>query len=78
MSENDLIDMSYSMIMEVCDCSPLEPDILFLYVITIHKMHRNLPSHNFEHSFSCLHNVYCILKRYYDRFDEIEVNHDKC
>lgn len=72
MTEDDLIYVSYSMIMEIYECPMLEPATLFLFVITIHKMHRDLPAHNFEHSFACLHNVYCIMKRYGDHFDEIE------
>lgn len=70
---NYLIQLSCDMIMDVCGSRYLSPDAVFLYVITVSKLHPDLPVHNFENSFMCLHIVYCILKRYTDRFSLVEV-----
>lgn len=74
MEHNDMIHLAHNMIVETCSGPLLDRNAVFLFLLTVYKMHRPLPYHNFEHSFMSMHTVYCILKRYPERFDDMEVN----
>lgn len=67
-----LTDLSYRMITDVCGLHFLDTEATYAFLIVTRKLYRNVAYHNFEHAFVFLHCIYCMLKRYGDRFDQLD------
>lgn len=69
---DQMIDLSYHMLGDICGSHFLNTEHTYSFLIVVRKLYRNLSYHNFEHSFVFMHCIYCILKRYGERFDMVE------
>lgn len=63
------------MIAEICGEISLDLDILKRFVLTVRKSYRDRPYHNFEHAFTFMHCMYCILRKNRNIFSDIEVKY---
>lgn len=69
----DMPQFCLQMILEVVDSADIHMQNMMEFILSVRKLYRPNPYHNFEHAFNVCHCMHAILKRNRSKFSAIEV-----